>query len=276
VPTLIRDVSIANRSGWSTWHYDQLEVRFGMATVNSLSNTFTENVTSPMTTVLHRNDHTVTYGLGETWSPLGLDEGFWFHPAQGKLLIEVVVRHPEELAQAGFADLQASTTFLTSGRRASFTLNPPTTGGSTFVPGFRFCTDQGTLSTFGVGCAVAGYDAPVLGLSGSPMPGGASTFWLSTTIPNGLALLLFGEQASFAFPVDLASIGAPGCLQYLAATSSLGITTNGLGIGSHTIQIPNNQALVGTIVLGQFANLTPGANARNVLTSNYGRLQVGL
>lgn len=277
VPTFIRDLFVAVPAGWKQVRYESLTIAIGQTTANALNASFASNVTGPMQTVLHVDDHVKQYGPGPVWSSLGLQEGFWFNPALGNLLVDVVALGTTSLGGLYFDDLAASNSGTPLGVRASWSAAPPVSGiGQVNVPVLRFCTNAATATALGQGCDGVGQAAPVLGLTGLPTLGGQSTFWLSTTVPNGLALLAFGETAAPPFPVDLGILGATGCQQYFSVTSLVGVTTNSFGIGSHTVSVPNQTALVGFIVLGQFAALAPGANSLNILTSNYGRIQVGL
>jgi len=75
--------------------------------------------------------------------------------------------------------------------------------------------------------------------------------------------------------IDLTSIGAPGCSQYLTPASTLIFFPAG-GMGSLPFAIPNSPGLAGVTIVSQGATLTPGVNAIGVLTSNGLRLLLDL
>jgi hypothetical protein len=94
--------------------------------------------------------------------------------------------------------------------------------------------------------------------------------------PSTFAVLAFGDNSGAPYPMDLAVLGAPGCQLYFDQSLVIGVGVDGMGIASHNIAIPDTPGVLGQIVLGQFAALVPGANPGSILTSNYGRLLVGL
>lgn len=275
VPTLIRDVAVGNEYGWVTMEYGQLQVRMGHTSVQNLNFQFANNITSQMQLVLDVNDHRTTYGPGPVWSELGLQQPFQFVPGQGNLLIDFTIVGSTKIANSA---LFSWTKTYSNGdydvAESQFSTTPPQTSSGGSRATLRLCTDRSWANVFGSGCG--GALEPMLGVSGDPKLGGSVSFWLSNAGSGLPAVLAFGFDNSPPFPIDLGVVGAPGCRQYFAISNVDGLLTNGFGFGSHTIQVPVNQALVGAVVLGQFAALAPGANALGLRTSAYGRIQVGL
>jgi hypothetical protein len=67
--------------------------------------------------------------------------------------------------------------------------------------------------------------------------------------------------------IDLASIGMPGCRQYVGLDFTSIFTVSGSS-ASMPLSVPNNAALAGVRVQTQSATFTPGLNPLGVLSSN--------
>lgn len=276
VPLRITDLSLAVRQGWRRLRLPQVTVRMGQTTRTQLSNTFAQNITSPLQDVLVATDHIMLEGIGPTWVPIGMQQPYQFLPGQGNLLIEVIQYGGSVLDQTGFNDLSSASWNVTQAVTSGFETGVPTAGGQSFtIPRFRLCTDHPELSLSGLGCGGSTNTPPTLGLAGQPSLGSQTTFWLGNAVPNGLGILALGFDNRAPFPIDLASQGAPGCRQYFPIATTIAVVTDNVGLGQYVLPIPNSASAVGQMVLGQFAGLRPGSNALGVLTSNYGRILVG-
>lgn len=275
VPMLIRDVAVGNEYGWLAMEYGQLEVRMGHTSVQTLDYMFANNITSPMQLVLDVDDHRVMFGPGPMWCALGLQDAFQFVPGQGNLLIDFRIVG-STMVGGSVSHSWSKATLSTDYDVAvsQFSTSPPLTSSGESKVALRLCADRAWTNVFGSGCG--GAAAPILGLSGDPRLGGSVGFWLSNAGAGLPAALAFGSDNSPPFPFDLGLAGAPGCRQYFGVSSLVGVVANASGFGSHFVQVPVNQALVGAVVFGQYAALAPGANSLGLRTSAYGRIQVGL
>jgi hypothetical protein len=80
-----------------------------------------------------------------------------------------------------------------------------------------------------------------------------------------LSLRLLGFVA--AAPLDLGLIGAPGCRQYIGASTSATSVMSG-AVPSIAFFVPPVPAYLGAVLYSQAVTLSPGANAAGILTSN--------
>jgi hypothetical protein len=112
-------------------------------------------------------------------------------------------------------------------------------------------------------------DHSALALAASARPVIGSTINLVTTnIPAGTAvgarILSFTQHNP---GIDLASIGMPGCRQYVGLDSSLVFLVSGTS-SSSSLGIPNNTGLAGLHVYSQTATFSAGFNPLGVVSSN--------
>jgi hypothetical protein len=277
-PMRINDFSVASKRGYQVVKFGQLTIRMGHTTVGTLSSVFADNVTTPLQDVLVANDHVLHFGVGQVWNPIGMQQSFQYSPGLGDLLIDISFHGIENLEDFIFTDFVAGFGGGTSFQASGFESSPPLIGGNSngVLPSLRFCMDQSALQVLGESCQGATASSPFLGMTGSASLGDDATFWLSNVPPSTFAVLAFGDNSGAPYPIDLAALGAPGCRAYFAPSLIIGVGVDAMGIASHTIAIPATSGVLGQIVLGQFAALVPGANPGGILTSNYGRVMVGL
>ena len=119
-----------------------------------------------------------------------------------------------------------------------------------------------TVAQLGIGCAgvtLTASDRPILG----------STFDLQTdhaptNTAFGLSIL---ATSTLPQPINLGSIGMPGCTLYqpLDLLTPFAIVS---GSGSTPLQLPSNPVFIGTVLRSQSATLTPGINPFGFAISN--------
>lgn len=272
VPVVIRDVAMGVRSGSRTLRYDRITVRIGQTTAPH-SSTFSANFTSPLTTVLEAEDHVWSQGFGPCWAPMGLQGTFQFLPGHGDLLVEIVTENAAVLENLSFGETLVSPidSWLVGGGTASL----PTTGVSGADPAMCFFVDKAHAMLLGQGCVGSSGLIPQLGVTGIPTPGAQLSLWLSGAPGNGLALAAYGFDNSPPFPLDLGSLGAPGCRQYSAIGFADVVICDALGVGQQQVAIPSTPVTLGAILYPQFFVLDPAANSLGLTTTNYARLLVG-
>ncbi|MFN6145509.1 MAG: hypothetical protein ACK5AL_04020 [Planctomycetota bacterium] len=118
-----------------------------------------------------------------------------------------------------------------------------------------------------------------LGTTSKPLLG--TTVSLDTTSPPNIGLgVNFLSTVQIPAPgLDLAILGAPGCLALADVGAGLGNAISNLGLPGVTLQsslaLPNNPALAGVRIYSQSAWLDAAANALGVVTSNAVELVLG-
>lgn len=125
----------------------------------------------------------------------------------------------------------------------------------------------------GSGCAArvvygTGCDSPPLTLD-SNLPRVGTTFTLTATnvhASSPVGLMFFGDQ-QVSPPIDLGSLGAPGCSAHTNANLASFTFPVTSGSGSVSLTLPANPALVGVSLTSQAAAFTP-AFALGLSTSN--------
>jgi hypothetical protein len=104
---------------------------------------------------------------------------------------------------------------------------------------------------------------------------GTSFLFLSSGAPaNGVMVLALGLTNGFPLPLSLTPFGWTNCVAYQDATTTSTIATSAAGVGTFALPIPNNPALDGTTIYGQW--LTLDATEPGLLTfSGQTRVMVG-
>src|SRR5204862_484267 len=87
---------------------------------------------------------------------------------------------------------------------------------------------------------------------------------VSDTVIGGLPL-----------PLDLTPLGAPGCFAWVSNEAVVTGTTNSVGAITFQLVVPNNAALVGTVLFFQLGVFDATANTLGIVTSAGRRAIVG-
>ena len=106
--------------------------------------------------------------------------------------------------------------------------------------------------------------------------------WLAQVLdaaPGSLVTMVLGTRDSgawngFVLPQDLASLGAPGCYLSIDMGAAFFGTALGDGSATFTFAIPNQPSALGAWLYYQAGAVTPGANALGLITSQAKRVQV--
>lgn len=153
------------------------------------------------------------------------------------------------------------------------TLIGPHGAGITFVKGFEIA--EGGIMRTGDGC-LDGTGTPVRMLfSGNPVVG-QPPFSLGISAGATLpAAVLFGfdneRLGAVLLPLDLAAIGAPGCMLYTSSDVSSALLQTGTRL---PMSVPNQLGLVGAVLFAQGVVLDGSANQLGVAMSDYVRIVV--
>lgn len=120
-----------------------------------------------------------------------------------------------------------------------------------------------------------------LRVAASARPTLGTTIQIDTTNPSvlGVGLNFLGLTPIPLPGLDLSILGAPGCTAYIDVGTAIGNVISNVLPGlsmSAPLALPNNPALVGTVVYSQSVWLDASANAFGVITSNGLRLALDL
>ncbi|MBK8978627.1 MAG: hypothetical protein IPM29_22245 [Planctomycetes bacterium] len=130
-------------------------------------------------------------------------------------------------------------------------------------------------SSFGAGCPGGGS----LTATGLPEFGRRSTIALDGARPSAPAFLLLGLSSSQAggvpLPLDLTSLGAPGCVLLTSIDDTIASSTDPLGSARTELLIPQDPTLAGVHVYAQWLVVDPGANQLGIALSDAGDSTLG-
>jgi hypothetical protein len=148
------------------------------------------------------------------------------------------------------------------------------TGGSSAIADtWVYQTEEpASLVPFGVGCAGSG-GTPSLGTGPYEVPWiGARVAWQVADVPAGSPVLLaFGlsrtQWAGLGLPFWLAVLNAPGCSVLASWDITVPMQTAGT-TASLTARMPEEPALLGTVLYNQAIVLDPPANGLGITVSN--------
>lgn len=257
--------------------YSSLRVRMGHAAPGVLQSTFASNFLTPPVTVLETHDYVWPHRHGQ-WNEVGLQSAFTYTPAVGNLLIEIVATGITSAPNSGMRhySFSASTSDVKVESFSSTSTVPTSGSNANYLPVVRVCADLANLSWSGESCPGSGNTHPALGLSGTAVLGGAANVVLSNALPARFCLLGLGFDSGPPYPLALGSFGMPGCSQYLDPSTTVGLVTNATGVATHTLNIPSVASLGGFVVFGQYYVSDAAANSAGIVSTNLGRVQLGL
>ncbi|MFQ5505543.1 MAG: hypothetical protein ACE5F1_12200 [Planctomycetota bacterium] len=121
---------------------------------------------------------------------------------------------------------------------------------------------------------------PRISSSGRPIINSTSfSVDLSQAKPSTAAIMTIGASDKKAFgltlPFDLTPLGMTGCSLLASMDIMLGGTTDSVGKASTKIPVPNNQALVGSVLFNQYLVVDPGANNAGLVWTAGGKMTIG-
>jgi len=113
---------------------------------------------------------------------------------------------------------------------------------------------QPDFTLFGAGCpSNAGGSPLALHNNGLPALGFNMQIEVTQAAPASFAVLLLA--AAQIPPIDLAFLGAPGCLLYMLPDANLGVGTDASGAAAITFGVPNNPGLIGADLHTQWVDV---------------------
>jgi hypothetical protein len=250
-------------------HFDSIEIILDHQPAGTpLSTTFAANLTPAAVTVLLATDYTWNV-TGNTWNEVGLQNLFVYNGVDD-LVVQITIVNGTS-PTAFHRDVRPRLTWFAA------TGTPPATGTpSNAALKFEVSMLGARLSSYGVGCVGSNALAPLHTLTGSAQLGQTFQMNVANGLPSGVSFLLLGFYNGVPFPIDLGSLGMPGCREYFSPVTTQFIALDPVGGGSSSLFVPNVGAFIGTLLFSQYACLDPLANTTGVTTSNYGRIYVGL
>lgn len=258
--------------------YSAIRVRMAHTTHDNLDVTFANNFATAPQVVLDSHDYVWPHRQGE-WTEIGLQSPFVYTPAIGNLLIEVRVTGmvADHTTGNGVTHFRHSVNTQAAQMVVRDYLGNEPQNGSMNVraPTVRLCSDLANLLWLGESCGRQPGSRPGLGFAGSSQLGATTSIVLSNAQPARFAVLAFGFTMGQPFPQSLTPIGMTGCWQYFNPTVVVGLTTDGLGVATHRLAIPNQPAIAGRILFSQYFVTDAAANAAGAVSTNLGRIQPG-
>ncbi len=264
------------RSLSNYWIEFSISMGYTSKTPSTLSSYFSSNITGPMINVLSKKKVNLPY-----WTSVNRSTGNWdikipftrpftYIPQTGKQLL---VDFRKTNSSRGdtysyyWVDAVSNSNYLVS--RVYARGSNPSSG--TRVLGF------GAVLAF---TRPAGPGAvPALSTSGTPQVGTSFTINLSRARASTAAGIVLGfsntRWRGINLPFDLSGIGAPGC-NLLVSLDLMALTgTNSSGAGSLRVSVPNDKALIQSVLYWQGMVIDPPANQAGTAWTNGLRTLIG-
>ena len=259
----IRSLAFSPQAAGRHWNR-QLTVRMAHV-VNgyALTNNFAANLPTP-TTVLDAANY--SFDLAQDWwTEIGLQTPFLYN-GTSDVVVEVIARGNWQTTTATFNTSDEPRLYA-----ASWSAAMPTTGA---------LDDNALRMRLGFGCsAVNEHGASCGTLEATHFGNGnrGSTFYFMTygAPASSVAVLALGLTNGAPLPLSLTPLGWTNCTAFQDAATTATVATSAGGNGNFALPIPNNPALDGTTIFGQW--LTLDATEPGLLTfSGQTRVMVGV
>jgi hypothetical protein len=263
----ITDVGFAGADD-ANYTYALLELRCAHLPGAALAPTFAANLAGE-TQVLRKQNATLPLARDQ-WRNVGLTASF-VHDGARDLVLDVVI-------QGAYFTGTAPGTHRSSTLETVYALNydvaQPAPGGfGPFLAGSKLALTLagGAVVTVGTGCPKP--DRTPVGIAWAGAPARNATFTVRASAAPAAArlVLLLGQSertfGSVPLPLDLAVLGAPGCILRTDVLASPAVTADGSGAAALSLPIPDNPTLRGQQLNCQWLAPVPGANALGVVVS---------
>lgn len=268
IPGIITGLGFAP-CGTGNIHFDAIEVVLDHhPTGVPLDPTFANNLTPNAVTVLSATNYD-WHITANAWNEIGLQTYFVYNGVDD-LVVEITVTNAITTGVTGFHRGTRERLYWYA------TTGPAAPSGTLGNAAGKWEVSQLTarLSTYGVGCAGTN-GTPSHSLTGSSQIGNTVGLDVANGLPNGFAFAVLGFYNGAPFPLDLASLGMPTCLQYNDQVATTFAVLDGSGAGSVPFAVPASSSFVGVLLYSQYACIDPGANTTGATTTNYGRILIG-
>jgi serine protease AprX len=241
----IRSLSFSAQDTMRHWNR-QLTIKMShVPPGHTLAATFASNLPAP-TTVLDAFNHSFRT-IADNWVDIGLQTPFAYDGVSD-LVVEVTAIGNWQTTPGQFHDSNEPRVYATNW------ITAPATG--------TVDANQALRMRVGYDCATA----TNLGASCGPLENayfgsaqrGTSFLFLSSGAPaNGVMVLALGLTNGFPLPLSLTPLGWTNCFGFNDAVSTPTVLASAAGVGNYTLPIPNNVALDGTVIYGQWIGLDP-------------------
>jgi len=246
------------------WNNSLLVRMSHVAAGHTLSGTFATNLPLPIT-VLDSTNHSFPM-VADEWQEIGLQTAFGYN-GFSDLVIDIVARGNVQTTPGAFHDSHEPRVYATSWSGAT-----PSTGTAD--------TDQSLRMRVSRNCANASEHGSSCGRlranhGGDGHRGSVFLFAVNDAIPSSVAVISLGLSNAAPLPLNLTAFGWTNCLAWNDPVVLPAVGTSASGIGLYGLNVPNDPALDGAIVYGQW--FQPDASEPGSLTfSNHTRMIVGL
>lgn len=131
----------------------------------------------------------------------------------------------------------------------------------------------------GISCGSAGVRPALQWSGGAPRIGGTFSLQAVGIASNGAAIFLYGLSedtfGALALPLNLRTVGMPGCVLHVAVDLHVPVLASSSGRASMQVRIPEVPAILGVRLFGQTLVSEPTANRLGLLASDAARIVVG-
>ena len=230
---------------------------------HTLSSTFATNLPTPVTVL---NASNFSFGMNaDNWTDLGLQTPFSYN-GTSDLVIDIVTRGNWQPVTGTFHTSDEDRVFATSWSGAT-----PTTGtvGTSSALRMRLGYNCGTANDHGASCGRL-----VASHTGNGNRPSTFQFRVAGAPNNFIAIISLGLSNAAPLPISLTSFGWTNCLGFNDPVTLPSVNTDASGNGVYPLSIPNNPALDGAFVFGQWFTLD-SSEPGDLTFSGHTRVLVG-
>lgn len=245
---VITDLSFSGQ-GVGRHYNSNLQVRLShVPQAHVMSTTFANNLPNPVL-VLSGNEYSFGYEDGD-WSNLGLQTPFAYD-GTSDVVVEILARGNVQTTTGSAAGMFHRSS-IQERVYASFGQLSPTSG--------SYADSGGLRMRIGFQCAGANEHGSSCGSlrashTGDGHRGATFSFRVTGAEPNLVAILGLGLDNDFPLPISLSPLGWTNCTAFVNAVVLATVNTSALGTGVYPLVVPNDPALDGTTVFGQWIGL---------------------
>ncbi|MBM3972894.1 MAG: hypothetical protein FJ301_02190 [Planctomycetes bacterium] len=260
---VIRSLAFAPEVDGRHWNSNLMVRMSHVASGYALSPNFAANMPGPITTLSSNN-----YSFDMTqdqWTEIGLQTPFLYNGVDD-VVVEVIAQGNWQTVDGQFARSNEPRVYAINWTGAAPAM---ATGVDNLSVRLRLGFGCSTVNEHGASCG--SLEAMHFGNGNR---GGTFFFYTTGAPASSIAVLALGLTNGPPLPLSLTPFGWTNCVAYQDATTTSTVATSAVGVGTFALAIPNNPALDGTTVFGQW--LTLDATEPGLLTfSGQTRVMIG-